>query len=209
MTRITLLGYHPFYFHANFKSIIDWDGVAAVPLKLSTISIAQSFFPEHIQKLGLKLDTKLDVLFQQELSRIEWEKSSSTKWSQMFLHSKENMFLFDILRLGHPLSTLRKDYPDLIAETLYRSSEALAFAKSEWTAFVDDYYIASGLQLPEYPQYVEVQEALGLYGRSQFECTLRRLKRNGLKRWNMLVDKIGPKVWRIWKSREEQPLIIL
>ena len=97
MMRIMLLGYHPFCFHANCKSIIDWDGVAAVPLKLSTISIAESFFPEHLQKLGLKLDTKLDVLFQQELSCIEWEKSSFTKWSQMFLHSKENKFLFDIL----------------------------------------------------------------------------------------------------------------
>ena len=70
MTRITLLGYNPFCFYAYWKSILDWDGVAAVPLKLSTISIAQSFFPEDLQKLGLKLDTKLDVLFRQELSRI-------------------------------------------------------------------------------------------------------------------------------------------
>ena len=209
MMRIMLLGYHPFCFYTNCKSILDWDGVAAVPLKLSTISIAQSFFPEDIQKLGLKLDTKLDVLFQQELSRIEWERSSSTQWSQMFLHSKENQFLFNMLRFGHPLSTLRKDYPDLMAEALYRSSETLALAESEWKAFVDDYYIASGLQLPAYPQYVEVQEALGLYGRSQFERTLRRLKRNGLKRWNMFVDKIWPKVRRIWKTREERPLIVL
>jgi len=122
----------------------------------------------------------------------------------MFLHSKENRFLLDILRLGHGLSTLRKDYPDLLAETLSRSSETLALAKSEWTAFVNEFYIGSGLQVPEYPQYVEIQEALGLYGRSQFERILRRLKRNGLKRWNVFVDKIWPKVWRIWKkSREE------
>ncbi len=118
MTRIMLLGYHPFCFHANRKSILDWDGVAAVPLKLSTISIAQSFFPERLQKLGLKLDAKLDILF----------------------------------------------------------------------------------QVPEYPQYLEIQEALGLYGRSKFERNLRRLKRNGLKRWNVFIDKFWPKLPRIWKK---------
>ena len=190
MMRIMLLGYYHFCFHTNNKSIVDWDGVAAVPLKLTTISIAQSFFPESLQKLGLKLDNKLDVLFRQELSRIEWEKSSSTQWSQMFLHSKENRFLFDILRPGHNLLTLREDYPDFLTESLYRSSETLALAKSEWSAFINDFYIRSGLQVPEYPQYVEIQEALGLCGRSQFEPTLRTLKRNGLKRWNVVVDKV-------------------
>ena len=175
--------------------------MAAVPLKLSAISIAQTFFPEHLQKLGLKLDIKLDALFRQELSRIEWEKSSSIQWSQMFLHSKENRFLFDILRLSHNLSTLQKDYPDLLAETLYRSSETLNLAKSEWTSFANEFYINSGLQVPEYSQYVEIQEALGLCGRSPFERILRRLKRNGLKRWNVFVDKIWPKIGRIRKKR--------
>lgn len=177
--------------------------MAAVPLKLSAISIAQSFFPERLQKLGLKLDAKLDVLFRQELSRIEREKSLSMQWSQMFLHSKENRFLFDILRLGHNLSTLRKDYPDLLAEALYRSSKTLILAKSEWTTFVNEFYINSYLQVPEYSQYVEIQEALGLYGRSQFERILRKLKRNVLKRWNMLVDNIWTKIQGIRRNREQ------
>ena len=134
--------------------------------------------------------------------RIEWEKSSSTQWSQMFLHSKENRFLFDILRSGHSLLTLRKEYPDLLTEILYRSSERLALAKSEWIAFIDEHYIRSGLQVPEYSQYVEIQEALGLYGRSQFERTLRRLKRIGLKRWNVFLDKIWPKAQRLGRRVE-------
>jgi hypothetical protein len=59
----------------NYKSIIDWDDVGAVPLRLSAISIAQSFFPEES---GIKLDGNLDEFFKQELSRIEQERSSST-----------------------------------------------------------------------------------------------------------------------------------
>src|SRR5208282_641383 len=58
----------------NLISVIDWDDVGAVPLKFSAISIAESFFPEG---LGCKLDSNLDKLFQQELRRIEKDKSSS------------------------------------------------------------------------------------------------------------------------------------
>lgn len=43
-------------------------------MKLSAISIAQSFIPPQYQKLGWKLDPKMNALFHQELSRIEWEK---------------------------------------------------------------------------------------------------------------------------------------
>src|SRR5438046_7793714 len=130
----------PLFFRSNCKSILDWDGVAAVPMKLSAISIAQSFIPPHYQNLGWKLDPKLNLLFHQELSRIEWEKSSSRQWSQMFRHSKENQFLFDILRLGSSFSRLQDSYPDLFAEALYRSPETLTLAKSEWTTFANQFY---------------------------------------------------------------------
>ena len=68
----------------NLIGVIDWDDVAAVPIKFSAISIAESFFPEGLELLGCKLDSNLDELFQQELRRIEQDESSSTEWSQMF-----------------------------------------------------------------------------------------------------------------------------
>ena len=170
----------------NYKSIVDWDDVGAVPLKLSAISIAQSFFPEES---GIKLDGNLDEFFKQELSRIEQERSSSTEWSQMFVHSKENLLLFDILRLGNGFRELRKNHADLLVEVLHRSTEKLALAATEWKAFTHEFYIDQGLPVPDYPQFVEIQEALGLYGQSQFERTFRRLKRTFLKRWNMLFDR--------------------
>ena len=170
----------------NYKSIIDWDDVGAVPLRLSAISIAQSFFPEES---AIKLDGNLDEFFKQELSRIEQERSSSTEWSQMFVHSKENLLLFDILRLGKGFRGLQKDHGDLLVEILHRSTQKLALAATEWKAFAHEFYIDQGLSVPDYPQFVEIQEALGLYGQSRLERTFRRLKRTLLKRWNVFFDR--------------------
>jgi hypothetical protein len=203
MMKTTLSGC-PLFFHANCKRILDWDAVGAVPLKLSTISIRESFFPVWVNRGGLNLDSKLDDLFRQELSHIEWEKSSSTKWSQMFLHSEENRFLHDILRWGSGLSRLQRDYPDLLPEILYRSPEKLALAESAWNYLAQRLYTSAGVEPPDYPQLIEIQEGLGLYGRSQFARILHRLKRNVLKRWNVMVDKLRSKFRRIWKKTCEK-----
>ena len=133
--------------------------MGAVPIKLSAISIAE--FP---LAAGSGIKFKLDKLFQQKLTCIEREGSSSTKLSQMFLHSKENSFLVDILRFGHSFKTLRKNHPELLTEALQRSPENLAGAASEWRAFVDEFYGNQGIPVSDYPQYVEIQEALGMYG---------------------------------------------
>jgi len=173
----------------NLIGIVDWDNVGAVPLKLSAVSIAESFFPQGFGLLGCKLDNNLDDLFQQELRRIELEKSSSTEWSQMFLHSKENIFLFEILLTDHKFLELREIYPDLLAQVLYRSSENLALAASEWRAFASQLYLDRNCTIPDYPDFVEIQEALGIYGRSKVERWLWKLRRNVLRLWNIFIDK--------------------
>jgi hypothetical protein len=173
----------------NLVGIIDWDDVGAIPLKLSAISIAESFLPQGPEVLQCKLDGELDELFQQELRRIEQEKSSSTEWSQMFLHSRENRFLLDILRMGRNFLELKETYPDLLAKALHRSPENLALAASEWRAFTTEYYLDKNLTIPDYPDYVEIQEALGIFGRSKLKRWLHKLKRNALKRWNVFIDK--------------------
>ena len=153
---------------------------------MTAISIAQSFFPNES---GIKLDGNLDELFKQELSRIERERSLSSEWSQMFVHSKENLLLFDILRLGNGFTELRKNHADLLVEVLRRSTEKLALAATQWKAFAHEFYIDQGFPVPDYPQFVEIQEPLGLYGQSQFERTFGRLKRTLLKRWNVFFDR--------------------
>ena len=107
----------------------------------------------------------------------------------MFVRSKENLLLFDILRLGNGFTELRKNHADLLVEVLRRSTEKLALAATQWKAFAHEFYIDQGLPVPDYPQFVEIQEALGLYGQSQFERTFRRLKRTLLKHWNVFFDR--------------------
>ena len=184
----------------KLSGIIDWDDVGAVPLKFSAISITESFFPEGLEILGCKLDNNLDELFQQELRCLEQEKSSSTEWSQMFLHSRENRFLFDILRMGRSFLELGEIYPDLLIQALRRFSENLRLAASEWRAFSAESYLDKNLTIPEYPDYVEIQEALGICGRSKLERWFRKLKRNALKRWIVIIDKYCSRLWKRFRA---------
>jgi hypothetical protein len=145
------------------------------------------------------LDPELDDLFQQELSRIEQENSHSTEWSQMFLQSKENSFLFEILRIGNPFTTLRVNHPILLAEALLRSPGRIVQAAAEWKEFTQENYLDKGLSVPNYSQFIEIQEALGLYGQSRLERFVRKIKRNGRKRWVVLIDK-----FQRWRKKQSQ-----
>lgn len=169
---------------------------------MSAISIADSFWTDS----KIKLNSNQTQLFQSELSRIEQEKLSSSTWSRMFLHSRENRFLFDILRprVGETFTDWRRRYPDLLEEALYRSSESLALAASEWKSFTDQFF--RDRPVLDNPQFVEIQEGLGLYGRCAFERTLRRLKRTAQKKLNVLWDEICERWSKVWqKGRKYRP----
>jgi hypothetical protein len=137
----------------------------------------------------IKLDSSQIQLFQSELSHIEQEKLSSTAWSQMFLNSRENKFLFDILRPRDDETFIdwRRRYPDLLKEAFHRSPKSLELAASEWKSFTYQF-----LKDRDNPPFIEIQEGLGIYGRSPF---LRRLKRFSQRRLNMMWDAIS-EPWR-------------
>jgi hypothetical protein len=126
-----------------------------------------------------KLDSKQARFFQSELSRLEQESFSSTEWSQMFIHSKENQFLFFLLRprTGMTFAYLRQEYPEILSEALHRSPETLGLAASEWKAFKNNYFVSRGRPVPDWTQYVEIEEALALHELSLFKITLKRFKR--------------------------------
>ena len=138
-----------------------------------------------------KLDSKQAQFFQSELSRLEQESFSSTEWSQMFLHSKENQFLFFILRprKGMTFAYLRQEYPEILSEALHRSPETLGLAASEWKAFTNNYFVSRGRPVPDWPQYVEIEEALALHELSLFETVLRRFKRTAQK-WLKICGRV-------------------
>ena len=164
----------------------------SVPLQLSAISIAESLFSASPR---IKLNGTQAEVFQHEFTRIEQERSSSTRLSQMMLNSRENMFLFDVLA-GDRFPMLQGNYPELMAEALRRSPKNLESAASEWRAFSNEFFINKGLPVPNSPQYVEIQEALGIYGKTGLERSIRKLKRTAL--W--LLNRVSYNFWSCFRK---------
>jgi hypothetical protein len=116
---------------------------------------------------------------------MEEKTSRSTNFSQMLLHTRENMFLSDILLQGVKLETLRWSHPEILSNALQWSSENMEMAASLWAEFSNLFYTSRGRQVPELPLFVEIQEGLGVYGRGPIEKCLRK--------FNVLLDKLfGP-----------------
>jgi hypothetical protein len=168
-------------------SIVDWDMVVPVPLKLAARSIEETMF--QWSENWVKLSSEQAQLFQTELTRIEKTRSSSDQISQLFLDSEENCFLFDVLSLYMGIEHLERRHPRILKEALHRSTETLAMATAEWKTFSDEVYGNRGLAVPDLPEYVEIQETLGLYGRTQLERTLRKMRRKLQRRWNLLFHR--------------------
>jgi hypothetical protein len=87
------------------------------------------------------------------------------------------------------LEYLGKKHPGILKEALHRSTETLAMAAAEWKTFSDEFYRNRGLLVPDLPEYVEIQETLGLYGGTQLERTLRKFKRKFKRRWKLLFHR--------------------
>jgi len=132
------------------------------------------------------------VFFQTELSRME-QTTSSTNLSQMLMHSRENMFLSEVLLRSADFRFLRWRHSEILSKALRRSSENMAMASSQWGEFSNLFYISRGRPVPKIPLYVEIQEGLGVYGRGPLERFLRKCRRGLEKRLNVWLDKVfGP-----------------
>jgi hypothetical protein len=154
--------------------VIDWDGVSPIPLKVSAISIAQSFFGSSILS---RVDDPADKLFLRELTHLN--EQNSQNFSSLYKDSAENKFLFDLIHFGGDFRSLEYRFPLIMQKALRRSPENLRLAASLWTEFSERIFLNRNLQVPDWRVYVEIQEALGIFGK------LRRWKRWALKYWNV------------------------
>jgi hypothetical protein len=170
-----------------YKSIIDWDDVSAIPINLSVISLAESFWRSDPRYL---LNKENIQFFQTELSRIEQQTPSSRNLSHMLLHSEEHMFLQEILLHLKDLQFLKLRHPELLSTALERSSKNMAIAASLWAEFSNLFYTSQGLPVPDLPLYVEIKEGLGIYGHGFIERFLRKFKRKLTKSLNVFLDKL-------------------
>jgi hypothetical protein len=161
--------------------------VSGVPINLSGVSLGDSM---SRSKPNYSLNKDNDQYFQTELTRIEQERSSSSEFSHMLLHSREHMFLREILFHGAKLDFLSLKYPELLSEALERSSENLALAASLWTEFSHTFFTSRDCGVPDLPLYVEIQEGLGIYGRGWIERFMRRIKGQLTRSLHALFYKI-------------------
>lgn len=161
----------------------------AVPLKLSAWLRAEAFYGANH---NAEMSSDVEKLFYYTLQGIEREKASSTTISDMYKFSQENRFLWLIVGpIVMDLKCLHREYPELVDEALERSPENLASAAREWKSFAY-YWNDRGDPIPDHPSFVEIQEGLGLYGRTPLERSLRRIKRTAQKRLNVFI-------WRLYE----------
>jgi hypothetical protein len=167
--------------------IIDWDNVSGVPINLSAVSLAESFWRSDPR---YSLNKENFEFFQTELSRIEQKTSSASNFSDMLLHSREHMFLREILVHYQGISFLKQRYPEIVSEALERSPKNIAIAASLWAEFSNTFYISRGRPIPDIPLYVEIQEGLGMYERGSIQRFVRRIKEKLTKSLSVLLDKL-------------------
>jgi hypothetical protein len=160
--------------------------VRAVPFKLSAWLRTEAFYSNS------EMSSDLEKFFYYTIQGIELEKTSSTTISDMYKFSQENRFLWLIVGpVVMDLRRLHREYPELVDEALERSPENLASAAREWKSFAS-HWNNPGDPIPDHPSFVEIQEGLGLYGRTPLERSLRRIKRTAQKRLNVLI-------WRLYE----------
>ena len=161
----------------------------AVPVKLSAWLRAEAFYGAN---RNAEMSSDVEKLFYYTLQRIEREKASSTMISDMYKFSQENHFLWLIVGpIVMDLRHLHREYPELVDEALERSPENLASAARERNSFAYPWN-NRGDPIPDHPSFVEIQEGLGLYGRTPLERSLRRIKRTAQKRLNVFI-------WRLYE----------
>ena len=122
----------------------------------------------------------MSQVFQMELERLDQAFPASQRFAHLYYNtSQEAMLLGWIIDKTADVETLRKVNATLVDEILDRSPENLSRITAQWQSFTDVFFIRRGRPVPEWRQYVEIQEALGLVGRSSYNRYGRSMRRLG------------------------------
>jgi hypothetical protein len=163
--------------------VIDWDNVEPVPMKLCAISLGDRLSTLHgewdVDGYHSDLVPDQDELYRQTILRIEDNMTSNHDLSQLYLVSRENLVLSRIFAHLWDLPLLMKHYEDILAEPLTRSPKNLEAARAQWDNLVDVRFRKRGRGLPDWPNFIEIQEGLEIYG--------SRLKRRIKRMWQKQV----------------------
>lgn len=149
------------------------------------------------------LNLAQDGLFRSKLAQIEQERSLNNL-SLLYLDSQENLFISHVLLFkGRTLPLLQKYHAAFIKGALTRTSHTLAHAASHWDELTNNFYRKQGRPVPDWPLYVEVQEELGRYGRTQYHRYGRMIKKRVQEELKMIFENIYLRFpeWK-WAARK-------
>lgn len=164
-------------------------------MRLSAIALDDMLLTEKMSYdesgFELHLNPNTSNGFLEALQCVEQNRSPSETLSSLYLSSRENKFLRILLIVKDlDLLLLRNFYGDLLAQALERTPVTLTNAALAWKEFEFTWFGRHNRPVPDWPIYVEIREGLGIYGRSAFSRTGRRLKRIGNKGLLRFFDKI-------------------
>jgi len=89
--------------------------------------------------------------------------------------SNEAAFLCLLLDTMVDTDFLRTVNSTLVDSILERSHENLGEIAAQWDSFTEQFYLKIGRPIPDWPQYIDIQEELGLIEKSGNLRSLRRV----------------------------------
>jgi hypothetical protein len=159
---------------------------------MSTMTLKDRFFDPNFIHLNIhKVTVSHSQSFAAEFERMERQRPSSNNLSQLYDHnSRLSLFLDRILVRGHTLPQLELAFPELLRDGLQSSPDVLSHVSSEWQSFAEEFFISRGRPVPDWPQYVEIKEGLGIYGRTKYHRQGRKLKQAVQRRLKSVFHRL-------------------
>jgi len=143
------------------------------------MSLEDEFFLTNGYETARPFITHMARVFQEELERRDQVRPLSQPLSNLYKshHSKDALLLCLILDQMADLEELRKVNATLLDQILDRSPQNMAQITSQWKSFTEEFFTSRGRPVPDWPQYVNIQEELGMMGKTVFHRYGRRVKR--------------------------------
>src|SRR5277367_2108618 len=105
------------------------------------------------------------------------------------ISSDEAFFIYYLHLWG--LNEATEAFPELLREAIQTAAKDPARIASEWQSFATEFYTSRGRPIPDWGQYIEIQEELGLIRQTQFHRLVRQVKKKAQKVLKTVLDKVS------------------
>jgi hypothetical protein len=160
--------------------VIDLDLLKAVPVCLCPRSPEQLFFrPEYVEddnSIASTFHIERSELFQEQFNKLQRHQSEFVyqNFFQKSLRGVERFFIQYLFE--NQLAATIDAFPDMVWEVIRNSTKTPLRIKYEWESFVTEFFTSRGRAIPNWDRYIEVQEGLGLIGKSDRRARVLKRK---------------------------------